>query len=33
MKSPGTENSYVIFGEAKIHDFPGSIGKEELGKF
>mgnify|MGYP002712283464 CR=1 FL=1 len=33
LKSPGQENSYIIFGEAKIPDYPSNIGQDEAKKF
>lgn len=33
LKSAGQDNSYIIFGEAKIHDMPGNIANEEAKKF
>jgi nascent polypeptide-associated complex subunit alpha len=32
LKSPGSDNAYIIFGEAKIHDLPGSLGNREMEK-
>jgi nascent polypeptide-associated complex subunit alpha len=32
LKSPGSDNAYIIFGEAKIHDLPGSLGTREIEK-
>jgi nascent polypeptide-associated complex subunit alpha len=32
LKSPGSDNAYIIFGEAKIHDLPGSLGSREIEK-
>jgi hypothetical protein len=29
FKSPGVENSFIIFGEPKMNDFPGNIASEE----
>ncbi|EAR98331.2 NAC domain protein (macronuclear) [Tetrahymena thermophila SB210] len=33
MKSPGAENSYIIFGEAKINDFAQNLAASEAEKF
>ena len=33
LKSAGQDNSYIIFGEAKIHDMPQNIANEEVKKF
>jgi len=33
LQSPGQDTSYIIFGEAKLQDFPGNIAADEAGKF
>jgi len=33
MVSPGNENSYVVFGEAKMQDFNQNLANAEAGKF
>mmetsp|Transcript_71041 Transcript_71041/g.82694 ORF Transcript_71041/g.82694 Transcript_71041/m.82694 type:complete len:206 (-) Transcript_71041:154-771(-) len=33
MKSPGAENTYIIFGEAKINDLSGAFSQKEAEKF
>ena len=33
LTTPGQDNSYIIFGEAKLQDFPGNIAQDEAGKF
>jgi len=33
MKSPGAENTYIIFGEAKINDMTGGLSQNEAEKY
>ena len=33
LKSPGVENSYIVFGEAKFNDFNASLANDESKKF
>lgn len=33
LVSPGNENSYVVFGEAKMQDFNQNLANAEAGKF
>lgn len=33
MKSPGAENTYIIFGEAKINDLAGALGQKEAQQY
>ena len=33
LQTPGQDNSYIVFGEAKLQDFPGNIAQDEAGKF
>jgi nascent polypeptide-associated complex subunit alpha len=33
LKSPGAENTYIIFGEAKINDLSGALGQKEAQQY
>lgn len=33
LQTPGQDNSYIVFGEAKLQDFPGNIAQDEASKF